>query len=69
MIKQIEECRALAAIYPPENVLNIDKTGLYWKMSPSRILATEAGSGGKKSKDRITLALTVNATGIDKWEL
>jgi hypothetical protein len=68
MIKQIEECRALAATYPPENVLNMDETGLYWKMSPSRTLATEAGSGGKKSKDRITLALTVNATGTDKWE-
>ena len=68
MIKQMEECRALAATYPPENVLNMDETGLYWKMSPSRTLVIEAGSGGKKSKDRITLALTVNATGIGKWE-
>jgi hypothetical protein len=64
----MEECRALAAIYPPENVLNIDKTDLFWKLSPSRTLATEAGSGGKKSKDRITVALTVNATGTDKWK-
>jgi hypothetical protein len=62
----MEKYRALAAIYPPENVLNIDKTGLYWKMSLSRTLVIEAGSRGKKSKDRITLALTINATGTDK---
>jgi hypothetical protein len=38
-------------------------------MSLSQSLATEAGSRGKKNKDRITLALTINATSIDKWEL
>jgi hypothetical protein len=46
----------------------MDKTGLYWKMLPNYMLVTEASSGGKKSKDRITLALTVNATGTNKWE-
>ena len=64
----MEECRALAATYPPENVLNINKTGLFWKLSPSRTLVTETGSGEKKSKDRITVALTINTTGTDKWE-
>ena len=28
-IKQMQENRDLAATYPPENVLNIDETGLY----------------------------------------
>jgi hypothetical protein len=64
----MQENRDLAAIYPPENVLNIDKTGLYWKMLLNRILVTEASNGSKKSKERITLALTVNATGTNKWE-
>jgi hypothetical protein len=64
----MEKYRALAATYPPENVLNIDETGLFWKLFPSYIFVTEAGSGGKKSKDRITVALTINATGTDKWE-
>jgi hypothetical protein len=58
----------LAAIYPPKNVLNMDETGLYWKLSPNRTLATKASNRSKKSKDRITLALTVNATGTNKWE-
>jgi hypothetical protein len=56
------------AIYPPEDVLNMDETSLYWKMSPSCTLVIEAGNRGKKNKDRITLVLTINATGIDKWE-
>jgi hypothetical protein len=34
-------------------------------MSLNRTLATKAASGGKKSKDRITAALTSNATGTD----
>jgi hypothetical protein len=68
MIKQIEEYRELAATYPPKNVLNMDETSLYWKMSPSHTLAIKAGNRGKKNKDRITLVLTVNATGTDKWE-
>jgi hypothetical protein len=67
-IKQMQENRDLVAIYPSENVLNIDKTGLYWKILPNCMLVTEASSRGKKSKDQITLALTINATGTDKWE-
>jgi hypothetical protein len=54
--------RALATEYSPENTLNIDETGLFWKMVPDRTLATKAGSGGKKSKDRVTLAFTCSAT-------
>ena len=41
----------------------MDETSLFWKLIPDRILATQAGSGGKKSKDRITLAFTVSASG------
>ena len=37
-------------------------------MSPNRTLVTEASSRGKKSKERITLALIVNTTGTNKWE-
>jgi hypothetical protein len=63
--KQIDDLRGLASTYAPEDILNIDESGLCWKMSPDRSLATKASSGGKKSKDRITVALTSNATGTD----
>jgi Tc5 transposase DNA-binding domain len=63
---RIMEEDQLASTYALSDILNMDETGLYWKLSPNRSLATEAASGGKKSKDRITLALTTNATGTDQ---
>ena len=65
-IRIMEEDRQLASTYALSDILNMNETGLYWKLSPSRTLATEAVSGGKKSKDRITLAFTTNATGTDR---
>jgi len=62
-IHQMEKVRKLAAEYGEENTLNMDETGLFWKLSPDRTLATQSGSGGKKSKDRVTLAFTCSAAG------
>lgn len=44
--------------YDLDDVLNMDETGLFWKIRPDRTLATKAGSGGKKSKDLVTLVFT-----------
>lgn len=62
-IAQMEKVRLLVVKYDPDDVLNMDETGLFWKLTPDRTLATQAGSGGKKSKDRITLVFTVSASG------
>jgi hypothetical protein len=59
----METVRTLAAKYGPDNTLNMDETGLFWKLAPDRTLATKPGSGGKKSKDRITVAFTCSASG------
>jgi hypothetical protein len=67
-ITQMEKVRGLAAEYGPYNTFNMDETSLFWKVTPDRTLATKAGSGGKKAKDRITLALTVNGDGSEKLE-
>lgn len=64
--QQMENLRALVATYECRNVLNMDETGCFWKQSPNRSLATEAQAGGKKAKDRVTLALTSNADGSEK---
>ena len=68
-ISQMEKVRALATTYDLCNVLNMDETGLFWKLTPDRTLVTMPGSGGKKSKDRITLAFTCSATGekLQPW--
>ncbi|KAI0997230.1 hypothetical protein K3495_g10956 [Podosphaera aphanis] len=38
-------------------------------MAPTRSLATESASGGKKIRDRLTLAFTVNATRSEKLDM
>ena len=62
-IAQMEKVRGLAIEYGPRDTFNMDETSLFWKLTPDRTLA---GSGGKKAKDRITLALIVNGDGSDK---
>jgi hypothetical protein len=66
-IAQMEALRQLCKEYEPCNILNMDETGLNWKRTPDRTLATKSHSGTKKSKDRITIALTSNADGSEKF--
>ena len=51
----------LSEEYSLRDIYNIDETGLFWKLMPDRTLSTEARSGGKKSKDCMTLAFTCNS--------
>ncbi|KAI5100977.1 hypothetical protein C0J45_9963 [Silurus meridionalis] len=53
--------------YLPEQVFNMDETGLFWKKMPSRtfIMKDEARTPGfKAQKDRVTLILCGNAAGF-----
>ncbi|GBC07324.1 hypothetical protein RclHR1_00740007 [Rhizophagus clarus] len=52
--------------YDLNNVFNYDETGLYWNLEPSKILAQGPLLRKKKSKKRVTLLLTCNATGTEK---
>lgn len=52
--------------YDPENIFNCDKTGLFWKMKPSRTISNGPVSGTKQSKDCVTVLLTCNSTGNEK---
>lgn len=49
----------------PENILNLDETGLFYRKQPPYTLARagDNGAGGKADKSRITAAFIVNATG------
>ncbi|KAI1005963.1 hypothetical protein K3495_g2254 [Podosphaera aphanis] len=62
-IAQITELRDLCSRYPEKDIFNMDETGLFWKMAPTRSLATESTSGGKKIKDQLSLTFTINDTG------
>lgn len=54
--------------YNPDDVYNCDETCLFYKLLPHRTYAFcgEAVSGGKSSKDRLTLMLCCNMSGTDK---
>ena len=64
----MDDLRALCTKDPAKDTFNIYETALFWKMSPDRTLATEMQKGGKKSKDRVTLAFTTTANGSEKIE-
>ena len=60
------ELRVIVEPYPLKDVYNMDETGLFWKATPDTTLATEALSGTKKQKARISLGNCSNADGSDK---
>lgn len=57
--------------YKPEDIFNCDETGIYYRAMPDGTLAhkTEATSGSKTAKDRITALVCANMTGTDKRKL
>ncbi|CAJ0824733.1 17462_t:CDS:1, partial [Entrophospora sp. SA101] len=64
-----ERLQNLISNYSLHDVFNCDKTGLYWNTEPSKTLATNKISGTKNSKNRVTIHLTCNATGCEKFIL
>ncbi|KAE9035892.1 hypothetical protein PR003_g10096 [Phytophthora rubi] len=49
----------------PHGVFNMDETGLCYAMAPARSICTRSARRVKKTKIRITIALTANADGSD----
>ncbi len=52
--------------FMPDDIYNMDETGLFFRLGPNSTLATGAVKGTKKKKDRLTVALCCNSTGTDK---
>lgn len=61
----------LLRAYKPDDVFNCDETGLFYKLLPDRTLtfAGEQCSGGKHSKDRVTVLVGANMSGSEKLPL
>ena len=57
--------------YKPEDIFNVDETGLFFKCTPDRTLAfkNEKCFGGKLSKERLTLLVGANMSGTEKLPL
>lgn len=55
-----------------DQIYNADETGLFYRMMPSKTLASKeeaSAPGYKKSKDRVSLLVCANASGTDKLPL
>jgi len=58
--------RTELAPYNLDDIYNADETGLFWAMEPSRTLSNREISGHKKNKSKVSILLTMNASGTDK---
>ncbi|CAG8786027.1 9771_t:CDS:2 [Racocetra persica] len=56
--------------YHPDNILNADETGLYFRLGPDKTLASksDAAKGFKKDKQRLTVLFCCNASGTRKFK-
>ena len=54
--------------HKPSDVYNMDETGLFFRLTTNKTLNFKGKkcTGGKQSKERITVALTANMDGSDK---
>ena len=61
----LERLPELIKDYSPENIINMDELGLFFKALPTKGLVEKGkkGRGGKQSKKRCTVALFVAADG------
>jgi hypothetical protein len=57
--------------YSPNDVFNVDETGLFWQLLPSRTMAFRGMrcTSGKKSKERLTALVGANMSGTEKLPL
>jgi hypothetical protein len=53
--EQMKSLQTLAGEFQEEYIYNMDETGLFWRMTPSRGLATTSHASLKKDKSRISL--------------
>lgn len=64
--QEMRSLQTVAGEYEEDNVYNMDESGLFWRMMPSRGLSSQSQPGLKKDKARITFVLATNATGTDR---
>ncbi|GEQ71425.1 hypothetical protein JCM33374_g5108 [Metschnikowia sp. JCM 33374] len=65
----MKNVQLIAKDYFPENVYNMDESGLFWRLGASRGLSTKPMPGPKAEKSRIAFTLCTNADGSDKIPL
>ena len=62
------ELHKVTSAYDPQDIYNIDETGLFYQMPPSKTLAQGPWQSTKQYEDRITLVLCTNSDGSDSFK-
>ncbi|VDI33975.1 Hypothetical predicted protein [Mytilus galloprovincialis] len=59
------------AEFTPDNIFNADKTGVFYKLLPEKTLEFKGidCSGGKRSKETLTVMVCTNMSGSEKVEI
>ena len=70
-LEALDKLYAIISNYDPENVYNMDETGLFFRMLPRYTLLLpcediSSTRGKKKAKERVSLVVCTNATGTHK---
>ncbi|KAK8771219.1 hypothetical protein V5799_025538 [Amblyomma americanum] len=57
--------------YSPQDIFNADETGLFFKLLPAKTITykDDKCTGGKRSKERVTVMVVANMTGSEKLPL
>jgi hypothetical protein len=68
---QQQVLKPLISQYSENDIFNMDETGLFWKLLPNKTMSLkgERCTGGKRSKERITLLVGANMSGTEKLPL
>ena len=64
--EEMAAIRTLSGQYDEGDIYNMDETGLFWRLSPSKGLSTQNRPGVRKDKSRVSLVCCVNASGTDR---
>ena len=67
--EDIRPIRSICDQFQPEDIYNMDETGLYWRRMPNGGLSKGKIAGQTKDKTRISIAIATNATGSDRMPL
>ena len=60
---------ALRSEFIPDGIYNADETGLFYKCLPNKTCVKgEPCNGGNQSKERLTVLVACNMSGIDKCD-
>ena len=71
LLEALDKLYAIISNYDPENVYNMDETGLFFRLLPRYTLLLpcediSSTRGKKKAKERVSLVVCTNATGTHK---